>query len=335
MGTEKQNCWEFMKCGRGPEGKNIAELGICPVAVSPVFDGFNLGKNCGRMCWLVAGTFCSGKVQGTFAEKQISCKSCDFYRQVNAEVGSTNLHTDTLTISVLTHIGRVRKTNEDRYLIRELSDGSVLLVLADGLGGEVAGDYAAEIVRGKLVGVRNISRGNEQQELARLAQDIDITIRNEADRDVDVGGMGSTLVCVLLRGGFAHWVHVGDSRLYFLRDRKLIQITEDQTLARFLVEEGEITPEQVPTHYSRHVMDQCIGCGHCEPESGKMEIRDEDMLVLSTDGLHKKISAETMISILNAEKDPEEKTELLIQAALDSGGKDNITVLLCDILKKP
>ncbi|MDM8549399.1 protein phosphatase 2C domain-containing protein [Desulfobacterales bacterium HSG2] len=333
MVTGKQNCWDYMKCGREAGGDKSAELGVCPVAVNPVFDGFNLGKNCGRMCWLIAGTFCGGEVQGRFAEKQISCKNCEFYKQVHMEEGATELSSDTLNISAHTHIGLVRKTNEDRYLIGKLSDGSVLLAVADGLGGEVAGDYAAEIVRGRLAGVQNISENNEQQELSRLAQDMDRTIRSEADRDADVGGMASTLICVLIRGGFAHWVHVGDSRIYFLRDRQLTQVTEDQTLARFLVEEGEITPEQVPTHYSRHVMDQCIGCGDCEPESGRLELRNNDMLILSTDGLHKKISHETMISLLNAQTDLESKAESLIQAALDSGGKDNITVLLCDIRK--
>ncbi|MDM8522439.1 protein phosphatase 2C domain-containing protein [Desulfococcaceae bacterium HSG8] len=335
MTGKKQNCWEFMKCGREAGGEKAGELGVCPVAVSPTFDGFNMGKNCGRMCWLVAGTFCGGKVQGRFAEKQVSCKSCDFYKYVHAGEGITRLCADEFDISARTHIGLVRKTNEDRYLIRKLPDGSLLLAMADGLGGDVAGDYAAEIVRGRLAGIQSITGGSEEEEISHLVQDIDITIRSEADRDEDVEGMGSTLVCVLLRGGVAYWVHVGDSRLYFLRDGELIQITEDQTFARFLVEEGEITPEQVPTHYSRHVMDQCVGCGHCEPETGKVALRAEDMLILSTDGLHKKVSEETMISLLNAESDLEKKTESLIQAAMDSGGKDNITLLLCKFSPAP
>jgi protein phosphatase len=133
---------------------------------------------------------------------------------------------------------------------------------------------------------------------------------------------------VLLRNGLAHWVHVGDSRLYFLQDEKLTQVTEDQTLARFLLEEGEITPDQVPTHYSRHVMDQCVGCGYSEPETGNLKFHTGDLLVLSTDGLHKQIPESTLISILNAAADLETKAKSLVKAALDAGGTDDITLVM-------
>ncbi len=140
--------------------------------------------------------------------------------------------------------------------------------------------------------------------------------------------MGSTLVGVLLRDRIAHWVHVGDSRLYILRKGTLTQVTEDQTLARFLLEEGEITAEQIPTHYSRHVMDQCVGCGYAEPETGSLKFLAGDLLVLSTDGLHRQIPESTFNSILNTDTDLENKARALVKAALDAGGKDNITVVM-------
>jgi len=320
-----------MKCGREPKGKKIAKLGICPVAVDPTFNGFNQGTNAGRLCWLVAGTFCNGKVQGTFAEKQSSCRNCDFYKQVHTEEGVAELSTDTMSIFALTHIGLVRKSNEDRYLIKKLTDGSVLLAVADGLGGEVAGDYAAEIIMGRLAGIHHVTMDIEQQELELLAKDIDLSINSEAEKDPDLEVMGSTLICILLRDGFAHWVHVGDSRLYVLRDRQLIQMTEDQTFARFLLEEGEITPEQVPTHYSRHIMDQCVGCGICEPETGRLEVQDKDLLLLTTDGLHKKIPPETLLALLNAKTSIKTKAQSLVQVALDTGGKDNITIVIAEL----
>jgi len=236
-----------------------------------------------------------------------------------------------MSIFALTHIGFVRKSNEDRYLIKKLTDGSVLLAVTDGLGGEVAGDYAAEIIMGRLAGIHHVSMDKEQQELELLVKDIDLSINSEAQKDSDLEGMGSTVICVLLRDGFAHWVHVGDSRLYVLRDRQLIQVTEDQTLARFLLEEDEITPEQVPTHYSRHIMDQCVGCGICEPETGRLEVQDKDLLLLTTDGLHEKIPSETLFSILNAETSIKTKAQSLVQAALDTGGKDNITIVIAEL----
>jgi len=331
MRPKRLNCWEHKKCGREPGGARAAELGVCPAAADSAFDGFNLGANAGRICWLVAGTFCKGKVQGTYAEKRLSCRNCDFYKQIHTDEGTTYLQSENESIFSVSHIGRVRKVNEDRYLIKKLSDRSILMAVADGLGGDVASDYAAEITRGWLAGIEHVPEGDELRYLERLVKDIDLSICNEAEKNPELEGMGSTLVGVLLRNGYAHWVHVGDSRLYVLRKNQLIQITKDQTFARFLVEEGEITPEQALTHYSRHIMDQCVGHGICEPETGLLEVRKEDLLLLSTDGLHKEISFTTIMSLLNAETDLKTKAESLAQAALDSGGKDNITVLIAEL----
>jgi len=319
-----------MKCGREPGGAKARRLGICPAAVETNFNGFNEGSNAGRLCWLVAGTFCDGVVQGTFADKCVSCKQCNFYQTVHREKGTTTQSVYSFNIFAATHIGRVRKANEDRYFIKKLNDGAILLAVADGLGGEPAGDYAAEIVRGRLAGIRQITKGEEKQQLTSIVREADLAVYNEAESNPDLVGMGTTLVCALLRDGFVHWVHVGDSRIYVLQDRKLIKITEDQTFARFLLEEGEITLEQVPTHYSRNVLDQTVGCGICEPETGRLEFNKEDLLILSTDGLHKKISVETLISLLVDKTDLESKAKSLVEAALDSGGKDNITILLAE-----
>jgi serine/threonine protein phosphatase PrpC len=174
----------------------------------------------------------------------------------------------------------------------------------------------------------HIVRNNEQPELDQLARAIDRTIYTVGQENHGLEGMGSTLVGVLLRDRMAHWVHVGDSRLYMLREGTLTQVTEDQTLARFLLEEGEITAEQLPTHYSRHVMDQCVGCGYAEPETGRLEFLAGDLLVLSTDGLHGEIPENTLHSILNTDTNLEIKARALVKSALDTGGKDNITVVM-------
>ena len=80
-----QNCWEFKKCGREPGGVKVVDLGICPAAKTTSADGLNGGKNGGRICWAVTGTFCGGKVQGTYAQKQLSCLTCNFYDAVRRE----------------------------------------------------------------------------------------------------------------------------------------------------------------------------------------------------------------------------------------------------------
>jgi hypothetical protein len=84
----KMNCWEILKCGREPGGEKASSLGVCPVASNTECDGINGGKNAGRICWAIAGTFCSGKVQGTFAQKKVSCMSCEVFKRIKAEEGT-------------------------------------------------------------------------------------------------------------------------------------------------------------------------------------------------------------------------------------------------------
>lgn len=81
----KLNCWEVKGCERQPGGMKTAELGICPAAIEKKLDGLNAGKNAGRSCWLVAGTMCGGKVQGTFAQKYGNCEKCEFFKSVREE----------------------------------------------------------------------------------------------------------------------------------------------------------------------------------------------------------------------------------------------------------
>ena len=87
----RQNCWEFKKCGREPGGTDVADKGSCPAAEDHSMDGLNFGKNGGRICWAVAGTFCGeGAPLGEFAAKMLSCMDCDFFKKVLAEEGSAN-----------------------------------------------------------------------------------------------------------------------------------------------------------------------------------------------------------------------------------------------------
>jgi len=88
----KQNCWEFLKCGREPGGENIDTLGICPATTDTSADGSNGGKNGGRICWAISGTYCHKKMQGLFAKTQLSCRSCIFFKKVKEEEGIEDYH---------------------------------------------------------------------------------------------------------------------------------------------------------------------------------------------------------------------------------------------------
>lgn len=81
----KQNCWEFKKCGRQPQGAKVKELGVCPATLEARLDGVHDGVNSGRSCWIVAGTYCQGEIQGSFAQKYQNCSACDFYKAVKEE----------------------------------------------------------------------------------------------------------------------------------------------------------------------------------------------------------------------------------------------------------
>jgi hypothetical protein len=81
----KLNCWEFKGCGREPGGVNVVDLGVCPTATESKLDGVHGGRNSGRACWVVGGTYCKGEVQGTFGKKYKNCSICDFYKHVRDE----------------------------------------------------------------------------------------------------------------------------------------------------------------------------------------------------------------------------------------------------------
>ncbi|HUO77689.1 MAG TPA: hypothetical protein VMU21_08950 [Thermodesulfovibrionales bacterium] len=83
----KRNCWEFKNCGRQTGGEKAKELGVCPATTDEKLDGVHGGRNAGRACWVLAGTMCGGKVQGTFAQKYENCELCDFFRSVKEEEG--------------------------------------------------------------------------------------------------------------------------------------------------------------------------------------------------------------------------------------------------------
>lgn len=85
----KQNCWEYKKCGRHEGGEKVAEMGVCPAYSSSEHNGANGGKNAGRLCWKVSGTYCKGEVQGTYASKYSNCVMCDFFSTVRKEEGAS------------------------------------------------------------------------------------------------------------------------------------------------------------------------------------------------------------------------------------------------------
>ncbi len=230
-----------------------------------------------------------------------------------------------------THVGLAGVKNEDRFIIKGLGGGGAILAVADGLGGDVSGGYAADCIIDHLEAVDQVEAGNELRTLSTLVQAIDCHLECQKEAQAALAGTGSTLVCVLWRDDTIYWIHVGDSRLYLFRDGRLSQITEDQTLARFLVNEGELALKDVATHYSVDVMDQFVGCGYAIPETGSFTSRGGDLLVLTTDGLHKPLPSQLLATILGNREAIDQKAERLIETALKTGGQDNMTIVLAKV----
>lgn len=105
MKQKPLNCWESKKCGRQPRGEKVAKLGVCPASETKSLDGIHRGDNAGRACWVIAGTFCGGKVQGSFATKNETCATCDFFQQVMAEE-NTNLQEATTLLEAMLIVAR-------------------------------------------------------------------------------------------------------------------------------------------------------------------------------------------------------------------------------------
>jgi protein phosphatase len=225
-----------------------------------------------------------------------------------------------------THRGFIRDANQDRFLVKEFSNDCVLLAVADGAGGEAEGERAAEIARESLNKFDPDSETVEAQ-FVKLMKAADRDIVEMVEEEPELKGMGSTLTAAFVRERVVSWSHVGDSRLYLFRGDELTQITEDDTMAGFLLAEDEITKEEARNHPGRNFLFECIGCGQFEPEWGNFALREQDVLLLTTDGLHDKITEEEIVSILRSETDLREKLETLVSTALELSGKDNVTVV--------
>ena len=230
----------------------------------------------------------------------------------------------------ITHAGRVRPRNEDRYLVQRRPDGTLVLGVADGLGGHAAGEVAAEQVVTAFSQMDFLDHDIEDQ-LRNLVCEADRSICEMAQSNPDLEGMGATLTGVVVHGHSAYWVQVGDTRLYLMRGEAVRQITKDQSMLQFLLDEGEITEQQARTHASRHLLDQCVGQGNCLPETGCFDVGSGDLLMLSSDGLHGAIDRQMLADLLRLECGIERKARMLLEAALENGGADNITAVFARI----
>lgn len=227
------------------------------------------------------------------------------------------------------HVGMIREHNEDSGYA-----GSRLLAVADGMGGQAAGEVASSEVISTIVELDEDVPGSDiLTSLSGSVQRANEQLRVMVEEDPQLEGMGTTLTALLWTGQRLGLVHVGDSRAYLLRDGVLTQITQDHTWVQRLVDEGRITEEEATTHPQRSLLMRALGSGdHVEPDLSVREVRAGDRYLICSDGLSSVVSHQTLEETLASYQGPQETVEELIQLALRGGGPDNITVIIADVL---
>ena len=227
------------------------------------------------------------------------------------------------------HKGMIREGNEDSGYA-----GPRLLAIADGMGGQAAGEVASSEVISTIVALDDDVPGSDiLTSLGTAVQRANDQLRAMVEEDPQLEGMGTTLTALLWTGQRLGLVHVGDSRAYLLRDGVLTQITQDHTWVQRLVDEGRITEEEATTHPQRSLLMRALGSGdHVEPDLSIREVRVGDRYLICSDGLSGVVSHQTLEEALASYQGPQETVQELIQLALRGGGPDNITVIVADVL---
>jgi PPM family protein phosphatase len=223
----------------------------------------------------------------------------------------------------LTDVGRQREANEDNLVI-----AAPVFAVADGMGGARAGEVASQIAAEAFRDPRDPGQTPEQQ-LEHVAQEANRRIYDLAARDQSRRGMGTTLTATLVDGDCVSIGHVGDSRAYRLRDGELEQLTQDHSLVAELERSGQLTPEAAEHHPQRSIITRALGPEReVEVDTHTHAARDGDVYVLCSDGLTGMISDDELATLVRGAPSLESAAEALVRAANQSGGKDNITVVL-------
>lgn len=251
---------------------------------------------------------------------------------------------ETVLYAARSHIGLVRPMNEDSYAVHEYRPWT-LLVVADGMGGASAGEVASRMAASAVS--EDILENLQQADPADV--DLETVLRHAVQRangeiweaarqNVDLLGMGTTLVAALLHPSQLFLAHIGDSRAYRLHDGRLEQLTRDHSLVAELVRRGQITEAEAEHHPQRNIVTRSLGTAPVsEPDVERIAWWTDDLLLLCTDGLTNLVPTRELEAHLGSiaqsqrgwtEEVLGEAADLLLGLALERGGQDNITLVL-------
>lgn len=223
-------------------------------------------------------------------------------------------------------IGMVRKTNEDSYVFLPPH----LFVVADGMGGHVAGEIASSLGADTIREyIENISPPSQWEQCLQAAiTEANTRIYQLSQEKNEYQGMGTTVTAVYLDQEAIYWGHVGDSRLYLIRNQELSQITQDHSLVWELVQTGSITSEEALVHPRRNLLTRAVGTNDtlCV-DAGTFLWQPGDNLLLCTDGLTNMLSEAAILEFCLQPDSPQAIVNKLVSQAKQAGGHDNITAI--------
>ncbi len=236
----------------------------------------------------------------------------------------------------ITDIGRKRKVNQDFVYSSEKPVGNLasLFIVADGMGGHNAGDYASRLTVETVT--ERSARSQETdpiQILKEAIQSANTLVRKRANEMPELQGMGTTVVAAVIDGRKLCAANVGDSRLYVAGNGKIRQITKDHSWVEEMVRRGGIGKEEARNHPDKNIITRAVGAEETvRIDFFQVPLQEGDIVLMCTDGLTNMLEDEEIRMILDGARDIVEKAQGLVEAANERGGRDNISVVLIEFI---
>jgi protein phosphatase len=238
----------------------------------------------------------------------------------------------------VTDIGKKRKLNQDFVYVSEEPVGNLpnVFIVADGMGGHNAGDYASKCTVETIVReIRGCFEKNPVRILSKAIRVANDQIRRKAKEDETLYGMGTTVVAATCLGHYLQVANVGDSRAYHINRERIVQVTRDHSLVEEMIRMGGIDRKAARNHPDKNIITRAIGgMDTVEIDFFHEELRPGDIVLMCSDGLTNMLEDEEIGEILKEQVSIEERAKKLVEAANNNGGKDNIAVILIDVFAK-
>lgn len=232
----------------------------------------------------------------------------------------------------ITDVGKKRAVNQDCVYVTTKPIGNLpnLLLLADGMGGHKAGDYASRYTIETVKQEVNVSpETNPVQIISGAIAYANDHLYEKSQKDINFQGMGTTLVAATCMGLTLNVANIGDSRLYLIRQNKMVQVTKDHSYVNELIRRGGIDRATAKFHPKKNYITRAVGAYEkANVDFFYVEMKPGDIILLCSDGLTNMLSDEEILSIIYEGNDLEATCKKLVQAANRNGGLDNISVIL-------